>query len=230
MKNLFVCKICIILFFLFTYHVCSSQQHEDSMPFLSLSNDRLHMDGVDYMCLKSPLSTFDNFIKIYPPCHSFVEDRDKSEINDKNYKVSWSVKDSFLYLCNIIPLCLSGNRLKHMYAQIEKLTGNQFKMPDDISDYVSAGEKGVMCATWFTDSLYIRRCFDSKCESYDMYMKTSSPFLVIVKNGHIIQITRVKTIPIKEYMDAFMKIRGIHSLPEELQKVMINDLKNSNEE
>ncbi|WP_157278842.1 MULTISPECIES: hypothetical protein [Proteiniphilum] len=147
------------------------------------TDDELYIynDNDKYLMNDSPLSFFEGFKKIYQN-HKFLEYRvlttdvfGTTGFDDKIFQCIWFIKNKQLYLANIL---FNDSEIddvekgrKDQYLIMEQLTGEKFNTH---YKYISLGGRkihGLMPATWFTDTLFVKKAFNPKrgldYESYE---------------------------------------------------------------
>jgi len=158
-------------------HIYSQNNNDffvkDDFLFQKLrTSDELYIydDCHKYLMNKSPLSYFDGYKEMYKG-HHFPEEPPliTAELGtigfiDKPFRCIWLIKNKQLYLANI-DFYYNDCKKKDMndkYSFMEQATGEKF---DTRYRNISIGSKkihGLMPATWFSDTLFVKRSRSSE--------------------------------------------------------------------
>lgn len=131
--------------------------------FAALSSDRLYENGVLYLMTRSPLTPFPEYKKVFPEvplCEiSYASVGYGPLIQDKNYVAEWKLVNDTLYLSDVTFLVEGWEQLdrKEAYARIATLVHGQFDRLNSASDVAPVSTEGVIYASWFTDTLYVKK-------------------------------------------------------------------------
>lgn len=148
------------------------------------TNDELYIynDSDKYLMSYSPLSHFDGYKKIYEN-HNFPNDPvlissefGTSGFGDKVYLCIWLIKNKQLYLANIFfnysEIDDVEKRRRDRFPIMEEFTGEQF---DQRYKMLLGGRKiyGLMPATWFTDTIFVKRAYNSNNINYEEWVRSA---------------------------------------------------------
>jgi len=145
------------------------------------TSDELYIynDSDMYLMSKSPLSVFDGYKMIY-------ENRDLTDVlitaefgtmglKEKQYRGVWLIKNKQLYLCDILfsggkteEVNLRGER-NDQYTLMEQLTGEKFNTKYNKISLGGIEIYGLMPASWFTDTLFVKKSFRSNSIGYERW-------------------------------------------------------------
>ena len=149
-------KTFIILTLLLSNYIPAQQVKVYYGGFFSVTTDVILWEGEEYMCSESPLSEFKDYKTIFGNISSLTSEKHDfaSPFDlDKNYRAKWIIKDGYLYLYDIEILDGSEKFIKKQ-SMIEKLTKRTFEKDSNVfHEY----PEGVLLASWFSDTLYIKR-------------------------------------------------------------------------
>ncbi|MFV0378780.1 MAG: hypothetical protein ACK5JD_15925 [Mangrovibacterium sp.] len=167
-------KIFYTTFFIFIALQVFSQNKEITVELLGdefsynllKTSDELYIgdNPSKYLISKSPLSFFKGYKSAYrndslitiignpfpsPPYGAFGH-------SEKEYVALWILLNSELFLCEIyFPFIFKDN--KEIYPPIEKFTGKYFLHNNIPNNEGLKRIYGLMPATWFTDTLYVKK-------------------------------------------------------------------------
>lgn len=182
-RRITVCNLLIICL-LQASTLVAQKKEVTSLEFFGRTIDVIHWDGIDYMCSQSPLCGFDGYKHLFGKSASEPIDPTVPVDIDKNYRARWVIKDGGLYLCGIEILKGADDKL-YLYTAIEKLTNRQFiKDATFFSEYPD----GILPATWFTDSIYLKRLPTSDENYCDCNYRCESFNEVFFKDGKIVSM------------------------------------------
>lgn len=148
------------------------------------TNDELYIynDSDKYLMSYSPLSHFDGYKKNYEN-HNFPNDPvlissefGTSGFGDKVYLCIWLIKNKQLYLANIFfnysEIDDVEKRRRDRFPIMEEFTGEQF---DQRYKMLLGGRKiyGLMPATWFTDTIFVKRAYNSNNINYEEWVRSA---------------------------------------------------------
>lgn len=148
------------------------------------TNDELYIynDSDKYLMSYSPLSHFDGYKKIYEN-HNFPNDPvlissefGTSGFGDKVYLCIWLIKNKQLYLANIFfnysEIDDVEKRRRDRFPIMEEFTGELF---DQRYKMLLGGRKiyGLMPATWFTDTIFVKRAYNSNNINYEEWVRSA---------------------------------------------------------
>lgn len=176
------------------------------------TNDELYIynDSDKYLMSYSPLSHFDGYKKIYEN-HNFPNDPvlvsfefGTAGFGDKVYLCIWLIKNKQLYLANIffnyseIDDVEKGRRDR--FPIMEEFTGEKF---DQRYKMLLGGRKiyGLMPATWFTDTIFVKKAFNSNNINYEKWIN-SAYLQMIFEKGKLMDM---KGIPNETKKSAFVR-------------------------
>jgi hypothetical protein len=178
----------------------------------------IYTDSGKYLMSHSPLSPFDRYKNIYQN-HNFpkykvltTDEFGTTGSDDKVYQCIWLIKDKQLYLANIL---FNNNEIddvekgrKDQFLIMEKFTGEKF---DTRYKMVLGGKEiyGLMPATWFTDTLFVKKAFNPKRGlDYESYAKNFEKWIksaylqMVFEKGKLIEM---KGIPNETKTSVFVR-------------------------
>jgi hypothetical protein len=168
--------------------------------------DTIYSEVTEYMLVKSPMSFFQKYDTVYAQygmCHT---NRFLPIVDDKNYELTWYIRDSMLLLCDMNSACmdiqsnLEGQKNSDRLVALENLTKHKFTVaPFKVPCYWGElqDNKPIMYATWVSDTFYIKR-FPERGEFYLSENFETEPFQCITINkGKIIKSETVDKMYIK---------------------------------
>ncbi len=132
------------------------------------SNDDFYFSGNHdkYLINKSPLAYFNGYKSIYRDDPLMVLISLSSEyppppygsegVSEKEYIATWVLLNNQLYLCNIWIRFIYRDD-KFLYPPMEKLVGKAFSKKNISKIDIPIPFYGLMPATWFTDTLFIKK-------------------------------------------------------------------------
>lgn len=169
----------IILIVIFSMQLFSQNNEADTILVIRddfylevvKTDDELYIysDSDKYIMSQSPLSSFNEFKKIYQN-HNFpkypvliTDAYGATGFDDKIFQCIWLIKNKQLYLCDILfndkEFDDKEKGRKDQFSIMEKFTGEKFETQ---YNYISLGGRkihGLMHATWFTDTLFVKKAF-----------------------------------------------------------------------
>lgn len=202
-------KYCYILFILLLVFSSNSFVYAQSInkkyyEFIrnAKTPDVLYVnDSIVYLINKSPLDAFPGYKSLYSRYKEIATVELKVEFgteihpfNNTTYQVIWCLKDNMLYLSDIYFYSIAN----HDYASIfpnneqfklmKKLTKVDFdttKPPLTSDPFKHSNTIGMMPATWFNDTLFIKRARKS-FEDIEKWLLSTPSEELIFENGKLI--------------------------------------------
>ena len=154
-----------------------------SSDFFGLTIDVILWEGIEYMCSGSPLSQFEDYTTVFGALTADRYTSDSPVDLDKNYIAKWIIKDSYLYLYDV-EILDGADKFPEKRENLKKLTNRTFQ-----KDLILFPEypQGVMLASWFSDTLYLKRK-PKPGESYcDCMYRCESFKKLVFKDGVLIR-------------------------------------------
>ena len=184
MKNERRINVVILLMSLIISIVAQNKQVR-SEDFWGQTIDIIHWDTVEYMCSISPLSRFEGYKSIFGWFTTNNSNPEAPVTLDKNYKAIWIIKGNALFLFDI-EIFDENKNLSEKKFELEKLTNNKF-IPENNQFGQSQFSMGIMLASWFSGSIFIKRQPEPG-ESYcDCVYRRETFKELIFKNGILTQ-------------------------------------------
>jgi hypothetical protein len=177
-------------FILLTVMMASSTKiafcQENQPNFYANTVDGLNWKGTYFMCSVSPLSSFfslspqGDYKSLYKDLFTLIYTHSSlPQIEDKNYVASWTVINRHLYLYDIMPHISIDTVQNIDLGRIEKFLFMKFSKDNLSRSDRRRYKNGVIPATWFTDTLYIKR-FPDKGEKTDSFEYNNAAFIRLV--------------------------------------------------
>lgn len=157
---LYICCSCLI-------PITNGQVNkQETKGFTSLSSDYFYENGVRYLMDHSPLSVFSDYKKLFPEISlkevTYASIGYGPLLQDKNYVVVWKLVNDSLYLSDISFLVGAekewANNLDRdlAYDRLSVMVKSDFDTLSNISQIAPVSYKGVILASWVTDTLYVK--------------------------------------------------------------------------
>lgn len=180
------------------------------------TNDNLYYPNneINYLINKSPLSYFSGYKSVYQEENTVVivdnplfEKFGVQGGNEKDYSAVWLIMANNLYLCDIFQKI--GNKEKNeLYSLMENFLKMKFDINNIPTPNIPTGVHGLIKASWFTDTLYVKK--SNRDESLNYRQWQEMPYIrLIFKKGEIISSDTIHnkvwfdefTLPIKKYRE-----------------------------
>ena len=197
-------KILLILCFCLSFQLFAQEikmkadilLDEFSVNLLKTSDGLYIVDNPDkYLMNKSPLSHFDGYRSIYSEDRSMIITHGtpfpsppygSEGVSEKEYTATWLLLNTQLYLCRVHFPFERKRDDKTVYPPMEKFTGKRFNrknIPDiEIGEWIY----GLLPATWFTDTLYVKKANTEKDHLYREVWQRRHYLRMIFNKGKLV--------------------------------------------